>query len=43
MRDAALRFVNAARPADRIGIVTFAALQPLSLLSQPIARYFENA
>ena len=24
MRDAALRFVNAARPADRIGIITFA-------------------
>lgn len=27
MRDAALRFVNAARPADRIGIVTFAGAQ----------------
>lgn len=26
MRDAALRFVNAARPADRIGIVTFAGV-----------------
>ena len=46
MRDAALRFVNAARPADRIGIVTFAgAATVISTLTadRPLLRERVNA